>query len=62
MRNQIFVKNIEPSVEELLTDPIAHLLMNRDGVRPREVLAVVDRARMALRQCPFEAAGAPQAA
>jgi hypothetical protein len=62
MRNPIFVKNIEPSVEELLTDPIARLLMTRDGVRPREVLAIVDRARVALRQHPFEAAGAPKAA
>jgi hypothetical protein len=62
MRNLIFIKNIEPSVEDLLADPIARLLMTRDGVRPREVLAIVDRARMALRQRPFEAAGAPQAA
>lgn len=62
MRNSIFSANDEPTVEELLADPIASLLMARDGVQPREVLAIIDRARTALRQRPLETAGVSQAA
>src|SRR5208282_4657982 len=36
MRNSIFSANDEPTVEELLADPIASLLMARDGVQSRE--------------------------
>ena len=50
MRNSIFNANDEPTVEELLADPIASLLMARDGVQPREVLAIIDRARTAQKE------------
>ena len=50
MRDSIFGANDEPTVEELLADPIASLLMARDDVRPREVLAIVEWVRTALRQ------------
>ena len=39
----------EPTVEELLDDPIAHLLMGRDGLRPEQVWAYVNDARRKLR-------------
>lgn len=62
MRNPIFSANDEPTVQELLADPIASLLMARDRVQPREVLAIIDRVRTALCQHPIEAAGVSQAA
>lgn len=43
-QNRIW-QNAEPSIAELLNDPIAHLLMARDGVRVRDVVAIVERAR-----------------
>jgi len=49
MQNSRFRPNAEPSIGELLTDPIGRLLMARDGVKVSDVLAVVDRARAALR-------------
>ena len=33
----LFCGNAEPSLGDLLSDPIGHLLMERDGVRPQEV-------------------------
>jgi len=62
MRNPIFVKNVEPSVEELLADPIAHLLMARDGLQTADVLAVVDQARKTLHQRRFASDSIAQAA
>jgi hypothetical protein len=35
----------EPSLNELLDDPIAQLLMERDGVEEREVRKLLDDAR-----------------
>ncbi len=57
MRDPIFSANKEPTVEELLADPIASLLLARDGVQPREVLAIIEQVRTVLRQRLFEAAG-----
>jgi hypothetical protein len=39
----------EPTVEELLNDPIARLLMARDGLQPEAVWACVTHARRALK-------------
>jgi len=41
--------NAEPSVEELLNDPIAHLLMEHDGLQPEYVWACIESARWKLR-------------
>ena len=30
----------EPSIDEMLDDPIVHLLMQRDGLRPEDVRAI----------------------
>ncbi len=62
MRNPIFSANDEPTVQELLADPIASLLMARDRVQSHEVLAIIDRVRTALCQRPLEATGVSQAA
>jgi len=40
--------NSEPSVEELLADPVARLLMARDGLRPEEVRSFVGIAKQKL--------------
>ena len=40
--------NTEPTVEELQNDPIAHLLMARDGLQPEHVWALVNHARQRL--------------
>lgn len=40
--------NRGPSVEELLADPIAIALMNRDGVNARDVLLLVEDMRRRL--------------
>ena len=40
--------NAEPTLEELLNDPIAHLLMARDGLLPEHVSACVKSARRRL--------------
>ena len=39
------VRNTEPTVEELLADPVARLLMARDGLQPGHVWACVRAAR-----------------
>jgi hypothetical protein len=45
----MYLRNAEPIVEELLDDPIAHLLMARDRQRPEQVWACVNDARQRLR-------------
>jgi len=45
----MYIRNAEPTVEELLNDPIAHLLMARDGIEPEQVWAHVNDARRKLR-------------
>ena len=38
----------EPPIEEILTDPIMHLVMRRDNLGPADVWAAIDRGRAAL--------------
>ena len=45
----MYLRNAEPTVEELLDDPIAHLLMARDRLQPEQVWAYVNDARRNLR-------------
>jgi hypothetical protein len=45
----MYLRNAEPMVEELLDDPIARLLMARDGLQPEHVWACVGNARQRLR-------------
>ncbi|HSK40302.1 MAG TPA: hypothetical protein VK943_11095 [Arenibaculum sp.] len=40
--------NREPSVEELLADPIAIALMKRDGIDARDVLLLIEEMRRRL--------------
>ncbi|MGH6995101.1 MAG: hypothetical protein ACREES_05360 [Stellaceae bacterium] len=49
MPNCLFHGNIEPSIDELLRDPIAQLLRNRDRIEVDDVLVTVERAKAALR-------------
>lgn len=49
MPNRLFHGNIEPSIDELLSDPIAQLLRNRDRIAVDDVLVTVERAKAALR-------------
>ena len=39
----------EPSLENLLSDPIVQLVMRRDGLTAKDIWAVTYRARSALR-------------
>jgi hypothetical protein len=45
----MYLRNAEPTVEELLDDPIAHLLMARDQLQSEQVWAYVNDARRRLR-------------
>jgi len=54
-RFPLYCGNAEPSIDELLDDPIAQLLMRRDGVAPEACRAVMRRAAKA-------GLGAPDAA
>jgi hypothetical protein len=49
MQDRLFHGNIEPSIDELLSDPIAQLLRKRDGIEVDDVLVTVERAKAALR-------------
>jgi hypothetical protein len=40
--------NTEPTLEELLSDPVARLLMARDGLQPEQIWACVGSARRKL--------------
>lgn len=42
----------EPLLEELLTDPLVHLIMKRDGIEPEQVRRLCEdiRRRIARRQ------------
>ena len=46
----------EPSVEELLSDPIVHLVMARDGLSPKQVRTHLRAAARRLRPSAAEAA------
>ena len=46
----------EPSIAELLDDPVLQILMKRDGVARDELLDIIDTARLRLGAvAPFEA-------
>ena len=45
----LYSDNAEPSVEELLNDPIAHQLMRRDGLSMASVQGHIEDARRRLR-------------
>ena len=47
----------EPTVDELLSDPIAWMIMERDGLRPEVVWACVRDARRKLKSRGREEAG-----
>ena len=38
----------EPTIDDLLRDPIAQMLMARDGLRPEVIWTCIRRARMRL--------------
>lgn len=38
----------EPSIHDLLADPVLQLLMSRDGVSSTQLLDILDRARVRL--------------
>jgi hypothetical protein len=46
----LYSDNVEPAVEELLTDPIAHLLMSCDGLEVEAVWAQIEDTRKKLRR------------
>lgn len=50
MQDRLFRGNIEPSIDELLSDPIAQLLRKRDRIEVDDVLVTVERAKAALRR------------
>ena len=49
MANIPFSKNCEPTIDELLNDPIAFLLMARDGVQVADVVELAENAKASLR-------------
>jgi hypothetical protein len=50
MHDKLFHGNAEPTIHDLVSDPIAQLLRQRDGIAVADVLATVERAREALRR------------
>ncbi len=46
----------EPSIQELMSDPIIHLVMRRDGLTPEIVWAVIQAASVELQVKPKEVA------
>jgi hypothetical protein len=44
----VYIGNREPTLLEILNDPVARLLMASDGLQVEEVLAHVDAARRRL--------------
>lgn len=44
MNREWLTAGTEPSVSELLSDPIVHLVMRRDGIGPSHVKAAIERA------------------
>ncbi|MGH7000252.1 MAG: hypothetical protein ACREEA_01950 [Stellaceae bacterium] len=49
MPDRLFHGNAEPTIDELLSDPIAQLLRNRDGIAVGDVLLTIERAKAAWR-------------
>lgn len=54
--------DVEPSLEEAMSDPMVHLVMRRDRLTPAEVWVVVDAARRRLGQEPAPSTPVPLAA
>jgi len=50
MCKMVLGANGEPTVEELVEDPIAHFLRRRDRIGKEDVWTVVKQARAALRR------------
>lgn len=50
MPSRKYLDNSEPTTDELLADPIAHLLMERDCIRPEQVRAVIKETKTKLRE------------
>jgi hypothetical protein len=48
MARHTFCKNCEPTIDELLKDPIAGLLMARDGVQVADVVALAENVKATL--------------
>jgi hypothetical protein len=46
----------EPSIQEVMSDPIVHLVMRRDGLTPENVWAVIEAASIKLQLKPEEVA------
>lgn len=44
----MYLRNVEPTVEELLNDPIAHLLRACDGLETEQVWAYINDTRRKL--------------
>ena len=57
----LYRDNAEPAVEELLTDPIVHLLMSGDGLEMEDVRAHIEDVQKKLRRRkrPQKASEAP---
>ncbi len=47
-KNRWSVAGTEPSIEDLLADPVTHAVMKRDQLAPEAVRCVVDSARKRL--------------
>jgi hypothetical protein len=65
-RRKAYLSNDEPSLDELLNEPIIRLMMDRDGVKPRNLRAAFSEmsGRVAEREAvgatkPRQAAGRP---
>ena len=54
--------HVEPRLDEVLNDPILHLLRARDGVSEPELRALIERARQRVLSRPAIAPGSAGAA
>ncbi|MFO1056755.1 MAG: hypothetical protein U1E53_07275 [Dongiaceae bacterium] len=54
--------HLEPRLDEMLSDPILHLLRARDGVSEPELRALIERARQRVLSPPATICGASGAA
>lgn len=49
--------HVEPRLDEMLSDPILHLLRDRDGVSEPELKALIEQARQLIRARPAPVPG-----
>ena len=47
-RGQMYIRNREPSLDELLSDPVTRLVMARDGFSDEAVRMLIEEARQRL--------------